>query len=54
MNIDEERYVILKRITDGEEEDLTLKFFANRYSPIYKDDRILKETKDKHGLQRRF
>ena len=46
LDIDEEQYVILRRIVDGTEEDVTLKFFANRYSPIYKDDRILKETKD--------
>ena len=44
-NIDE-RYISLRRIFDGKEEDWTLKFFANRFTPIYPDSEILRETKE--------
>jgi len=46
IEIDEKRYVIIKRIADGTQEEYTLKFFADRFTPIYPDNRILKETRN--------
>lgn len=41
-----EEYITVKRIADGEEQDWSFKFFANQFTPIYADNRVLKETKD--------
>jgi len=40
-----ERYVTTRRIYDGDEDDFTLGFFGDRFTPIYKDNIDLYGTK---------
>jgi len=46
IGIDENRYVLIRRITTGEEDSYSISFFAQRFTPIHKGDTKLQETKD--------